>query len=64
MSYILYSRKTYKYYKKTAMTTMSDEFPMDNNGDSREICYELDQLKDRVDAQITLYEEEGRRWDI
>ena len=43
---------------------MSAEFPSDQNGDSREICIELDILKERINAQIEQYEEHGRRWDI
>ena len=43
---------------------MSAEFPSDQNGDSRDICNELDILKEKINTQIGQYEEHGRRWDI
>ena len=43
---------------------MATEFPTHQNGDSRDICNELNILQERITSQIEQYEEQGRRWDI
>lgn len=49
---------------KLTLCTMSDEFPMDQNGNTRELLYQIDEIKDRIDQQLNQYEEDNQRWDI
>ena len=43
---------------------MSDEFPDDTNGNSRELTIRIDEIRDQINSQLAKYEENSRLQDL